>query len=113
MARFEAAKEKAVEQLGALYEKALEEVGELNAMIFEVHQMMLEDDDYNESIYNIIRNDGVNAEYAVATTGENFSRMFAEMEDEYFKARAADVKDISERVVNVLAGACNDTELVD
>lgn len=111
VARFEAAKEAAIEQLGALYEKAVEEVGELNAMIFEVHQMMLEDDDYNESIYNIIRNDGVNAEYAVATTGDNFSRMFAEMEDEYFKARAADVKDISERVVNVLAGANDGAEL--
>ena len=113
VARYDAAKEEAIAQLGALYEKAVEEVGELNAMIFEVHQMMLEDDDYNDSVYNIIRNDGVNAEYAVATTGENFSRMFAEMEDEYFKARAADVKDISERVVNVLAGTNDGTELGD
>ena len=97
--------------LGELYKKAVEEVGEVNAMIFEVHQMMLEDDDYNESIYNIIRNDSVNAEFAVATTGDNFSRMFAEMEDEYFKARAADVKDISERIVNVLVGATSGKDL--
>ena len=103
--RYEAAKQTAMEQLGVLYEKATEEVGEVNAMIFEIHQMMLEDDDYNESIYNIIRNDGVNAEFAVATTGDNFARMFAEMEDEYFKARAVDVKDISERIVNILTGA--------
>ncbi|MBP3664355.1 MAG: phosphoenolpyruvate--protein phosphotransferase, partial [Tyzzerella sp.] len=111
VARYEMAKQTAMEQLGVLYEKAVEEVGELNAMIFEVHQMMLEDEDYNESVYNIIRNDGVNAEYAVATTGDNFSRMFAEMDDEYFKARAADVKDISERVINVLAGTADDAEL--
>ena len=91
VARYEDAKWTAMKQLGELYEKAIEEVGEVNAMIFEVHQMMLEDDDYNDSIHNIIRNDGVNAEFAVATTGDNFSRMFAEMEDEYFKARAADV----------------------
>ena len=102
--RYEEAKEKAIKALNSLYEKALVDVGEANAMIFEIHAMMLEDDDYNDSIYNIIKNDCVNAEFAVATTGDNFSRMFAEMEDEYFKARAADVKDISERVINALSG---------
>ena len=102
--RYEDAKKNAIKQLNALYKKALAEVGETNAMIFEVHIMMLEDEDYNDSIYNIIKNDGVNAEFAVATTGNNFAVMFSEMEDEYFKARAADVKDISNRVVNILMG---------
>lgn len=102
--RYEEAKQKAIKALNNLYEKALVDVGEANAMIFEIHAMMLEDDDYNDSIYNIIKNDCVNAEFAVATTGDNFSRMFAEMKDEYFKARAADVKDISERVINALSG---------
>lgn len=111
IARYEDAKAKAIEQLGALHDKALAEVGEANAMIFEVHAMMLEDDDYNESVYNIIRNDNVNAEFAVATTGDNFSVMFAEMDDEYFKARAADVKDISERVIGVLMGRTTDGDL--
>lgn len=104
LARYEDAKIKAIEQLQELYTKAVEEVGETNAMIFEVHSMMLEDDDYNESVYNIIRTEGVNAEYAVAVTGDNFSTMFAEMEDEYFKARSVDVKDISERVISILTG---------
>lgn len=104
IARYEAAKETAIEQLGALHDKAVAEVGEDNAMIFEVHAMMLEDEDYNDSVYNIIRNEEVNAEFAVATTGDNFSVMFAQMDDEYFKARAADVKDISERVIGVLQG---------
>ncbi|MDD5998807.1 MAG: phosphoenolpyruvate--protein phosphotransferase [Lachnospiraceae bacterium] len=113
IARYEEAKAKAIEQLGALHDKALAEVGEANAMIFEVHAMMLEDDDYNESVYNIIRNDNVNAEFAVATTGDNFSVMFAEMDDEYFKARAADVKDISERVISVLMGRTTDGDLGD
>ena len=80
-------------------------------MIFKVHAMMLEDEDYNDSVYNIIRNDGVNAEYAVATTGDNFAMMFAQMEDEYFKARAADVKDISERVISALQGKNSDGSL--
>lgn len=102
--RFETAKEKAKEQLGALYEKALREVGEVNAMIFEVHQMMLDDLDYVESIVHMIENQQVNAEYAVATTGDNFSEMFASMDDDYMKARAADVKDISNRVISVLQG---------
>ena len=102
--RYETAKQTAIDGLNELYEKAVAEVGEANAMIFEIHSMMLEDDDYNDSIYNIIRTEEVNAEYAVATTGDNFSVMFAEMEDEYFKARAADVKDISERVIRALTG---------
>ena len=102
--RFEAAKEKAKEQLAVLYEKAVKEVGEVNAAIFEVHQMMLEDLDYIESITNIISSQQINAEYAVATTGENFSEMFAAMDDDYMKARAADVKDISNRVVMILQG---------
>lgn len=103
--RYELAKDKAIAQLKQLYEKAVTDVGEANAMIFEVHAMMLEDADYNDSVYNIIQTEHVNAEYAVATTGDNFSVMFAEMEDEYFKARSADVKDISERVIAALAGA--------
>lgn len=103
--RYEKAKEIAIAQLNQLYEKAVTDVGEANAMIFEVHAMMLEDADYNDSVYNIIQTENVNAEYAVATTGDNFSVMFAEMEDEYFKARSADVKDISERVIAALVGA--------
>ena len=104
IARYEAAKAKAIEQLSELHDKAVAEVGEANAAIFEVHAMMLEDEDYNDSVYNILRKDGVNAEFAVATTGDNFSAMFAEMDDEYFKARAADIKDISERLIGVLQG---------
>ena len=104
IARYETALATAIEQLGALYEKALKEVGESEAQIFEVHQMMLEDDDYNDSVKNIITSQGLNAEYAVATTGDNFSTMFAAMDDEYFQARAVDVKDISERIINILMG---------
>lgn len=103
-ARYNEAKEKALDQLRGLYEKALKEVGEANAAIFEVHQMMLEDDDYNESIENIIRTQKVNAEYAVASTSDNFSTMFSSMDDDYMKERAADVKDISERILSLLAG---------
>ena len=102
IARYERAREKAVQELGALYDKALKEVGEVNAAIFEVHAMMLDDDDYNDSVKNIITSQKVNAEYAVAATGDNFSKMFSGMEDDYFRARAADVKDISERVVSIL-----------
>lgn len=103
--RFQDAKDTAVEQLKGLYEKALEDVGEANAMIFEIHQMMLEDLDYLESIENIIRTQEVNAEYAVATTADNFAAMFSAMEDAYMQGRAADVKDVSERVLNILSGA--------
>ena len=103
--RFQDAKDQAVEQLKGLYEKALEDVGEANAMIFEIHQMMLEDLDYLESIENIIRTQEVNAEYAVATTADNFAAMFSAMDDAYMQGRAADVKDVSERVLNILSGA--------
>lgn len=103
--RFQDAKDQAVKQLKGLYEKALEDVGEANAMIFEIHQMMLEDLDYLESIENIIRTQEVNAEYAVATTADNFAAMFSSMDDAYMQGRAADVKDVSERVLNILSGA--------
>lgn len=102
--RFEKARIAAMEQLGSLYGKALLEVGEESAMIFQVHQMMLEDPDYVEAIADRIRTQGVNAEYAVSVTGENFSQMFASMEDAYMKERAADVKDISRRVIRNLSG---------
>lgn len=104
IARFRHARENTVAQLKELYDKALKEVGEANAAIFEIHQMMLEDEDYLDSIENIIRMQRVNAEYAVATTSDNFSQMFATMEDDYMKARAMDVKDISERLLTVLKG---------
>lgn len=102
--RFEKAKEEAMSQLKGLYEKALAEVGEANAMIFEVHQMMLEDLDYNESITNMISTQKVNSEYAVGVTADNFAQIFSSMDDDYMKERAADVKDISERLVTVLSG---------
>ena len=104
IARFESAKDKAKEQLATLYEKALKEVGEVNAMIFEVHQMMLEDLDYLESITNMIEAQSINAEFAVATTGDNFAQMFAAMDDDYMRERAADVKDISNRIISILYG---------
>lgn len=104
IARVAEAREKAAEQLQKLYDKALQEVGESGAAIFEVHQMMLDDDDYLDSIHNIIETENVNAEYAVATTGDNFSAMFASMDDDYMRARAADIKDISDRLVRVLSG---------
>ena len=110
-ARYEEARQTAIEQLLGLYEKAKVEVGEDNAVIFEVHSMMLEDDDYNDSIRNIIENQGVNAEYAVGITGDNFAEMFASMDDEYMKARSADVKDISERVISILSGADQSTQI--
>lgn len=102
--RYSNAVNKATEQLQALYDKALKEVGEANAAIFEMHQIMLADDDYRESVENIIESQQVNAEYAVAQTGDNYSAMFAAMEDEYMRGRAADVKDISERLINILNG---------
>ena len=104
LARYEAAKAAAVEQLQELYQKALKEVGEANAAIFEIHQMMLDDGDYNGSVENIIETQKVNAEYAVAVTGDNFAQMFRAMDDDYMRERAADVKDISERVLSVLNG---------
>ena len=100
--RYQMASQKASEQLKQLYDKALQEVGEANAAVFEVHMMMLEDDDYVSSIINMIETQEVNAEYAVAVTGDNFAEMFSQMDDEYFKARAADVKDITERLISVL-----------
>lgn len=102
--RVETARAQAIEQLGKLYDKAVKEVGEASAAIFEVHQMMLEDLDFNEAIENTIRTQEVNAEYAVASTGDSFSEMFASMDDDYMKARAVDIKDISERLVQNLAG---------
>ena len=104
IARYRQARQTAMEQLQNLYQKALKEVGEANAAIFETHQMMLEDDDYNESIENIIHMQQVNAEYAVAVTGDNFAEMFANMDDEYMQARSADVRDISNRLVRNLSG---------
>ena len=104
MARYEKAKAEGIKQLQGLYDKALREVGEANAAIFEVHQMMMEDDGYNESVENIIRSQGVNAEYAVATTGDNYAQMFSAMDDDYMRERAADVRDISERLLTVLNG---------
>lgn len=103
--RFEQAKMLAVQQLREIYDKALKEVGEANAAIFEIHQMMLDDDDYNDSINNIIDSQSVNAEYAVAVTADNFADMFAAMDDAYMKARAADVRDISNRLINNLSGS--------
>lgn len=102
--RFEAARQEAVAQLAGLYEKAKQEVGESGAAIFDIHQMMLEDPDYVESVTNIIRTQEVNAEYAVGTTADNFAHMFAAMDDAYMQGRAADVKDISDRVVGILSG---------
>ena len=103
--RFEEAKETAKNQLAQLYEKAKVEVGEANAAIFEIHQMMLDDGDYVDSIENIITKQSVNAEYAVGITADNFAEMFSSMDDAYMKERAADVKDISERVVRILSNA--------
>ena len=113
-ARVEASKAETLEQLQSIYEKALKEVGETNAQIFEIHMMMLEDDDYNESIINIIETQKVNAEYAVAVTADNFAEMFSSMEDAYMQARAADVRDISDRIIANLIGAASDgVELYD
>lgn len=108
IARVESAKAKTLEQLQSIYEKALKEVGETNAQIFEIHMMMLEDDDYNESIVNIIETQKVNAEYAVAVTADNFAEMFSSMDDAYMQARAADVRDISNRIIANLTGTSSD-----
>lgn len=107
LARFEAAKQTVLTQLAALYEKACREVGEANAAIFEVHQMMLEDDDFIDSVKNIITTQQVNAEYAVGLTADNFANMFSAMDDEYMRGRAADVKDISERLISILNGSAD------
>lgn len=111
--RFETAKEKAVAQLQELYNKAMEDVGESNAMIFEIHQMMLEDLDYVESIVNIITTQKVNAEYAIGTTADNFAAMFQAMDDAYMQGRAADVKDVSERLLQVLSDNSMDAMKMD
>lgn len=111
MVRYEKAKAEGIKQLQGLYDKALREVGEANAAIFEVHQMMMEDDGYNEAVENIIRSQGVNAEYAVATTGDNYAQMFSAMDDDYMRERAADVRDISERLLTILNG--EDTSSVE
>ena len=113
LARFDAAREKAKEQLGVLYEKVLGEVGAENAAIFEIHQMMLDDDDYTDEARDIIRRQGATAEYAANATGEDFAATFAAMEDGYMKARAADVKDISHRLVTILTGAAEGRHLGD
>lgn len=107
--RFHEARTMAKEALGMLYEKAVKEVGEVNAAIFEVHQMMLDDLDFTESIENMIKTQEVNAEFAVATVGDNFAGMFAQMDDDYMRARSADIKDISNRVISILSGNTGDT----
>ncbi len=112
-ARLEKAKEKATEQLRTIYEKALKEVGEANAQIFEIHQMMIEDEDYNESIESIIETQSVNAEYAVAVTADNFSEMFASMDDAYMQARSADVRDISNRIISCLSDGGGSDDVSD
>lgn len=115
--RFEKAKQTAIEQLEEVYEKALKEVGETNARIFEVHMMMIEDEDYNEAVIKVITGQKVNAEYAVGVTADNFAEMFASMDDSYMQARAADVKDISNRIISCLtgnenAGATSDEKMI-
>ena len=104
VSRYEAAVACAKEELRTLHRKACEEVGETGAAVFEVHMMMLEDADYRDSVLNIIRNQKTNAEYAAAVTGDNFYRLFADMDDEYFRAQAADVKDITDRLIKILSG---------
>ena len=109
VARVDVAVAEGIKQLGVLYDKALKEVGEASAAIFEAHQMMIEDIDYNDSIKNIIRTENVNAEFAVAVAGDNFAEMFAAMDDDYMRARAADIRDVSNRLINILQG----NEVVD
>ncbi len=112
ISRYEAAKKQAVEELHGLYARAAAEVGEENAQIFEVHAMMAEDSDYTDSVHNIIRTQRVNAEYAVASTGDNFAGIFAGMEDEYFQARAVDIQDISRRLEGILQGNREEGEVI-
>ncbi len=111
--RLEAAKEAAIAQLSEIYEKALKEVGEANAAIFDIHMMMVEDEDYNDAITEMITSQNVNAEYAVAVTGDNFAEMFAAMDDAYMQARSADVRDISNRIINCLANSSNAEDTSD
>lgn len=111
--RFEQAKAESLSQLQEIYDKALKEVGEANAAIFEIHQMMLDDEDYNDSINNIIETQSVNAEYAVAVTADNFAEMFSSMDDAYMKARAADVRDISNRIIGNLTGEISNGNFSD
>ncbi len=111
--RFEEAKKKAVAQLGVIYEKALKEVGEANAAIFDIHIMMIEDEDYNEAITEMINMQNVNAEYAVAVTADNFAEMFSSMDDAYMQARSADVRDISNRIINCLSKSESSSEKSD
>ncbi len=110
LARLEKAKQRALEELGRLYEKALKEVGEANAQIFEIHAMMIEDEDYNEALTGMIRSQSVNAEYAAAVTGDNFAQMFASMDDSYMQARASDVRDVSNRLIACMSEGNTDTE---
>lgn len=112
-ARFETAKEAAIEQLQAIYEKALKEVGEADAQIFEIHMMMIEDDDYNDAIIEMINSESVNAEYAVSSAAESFAQMFSSMDDSYMQARAADVKDISNRIIACLTGSESSQSVTD
>ena len=109
--RFSLARTICDNELKELYEKSIQEIGESNASIFEIHRMMLSDRDYTDAVENIIRNEGVNAEYAVSITGENFSHMFSSMEDEYMNARAADVKDVSDRIIRILTRSRNAAEI--
>ena len=111
--RLEAAKENAIAQLQEIYEKALREVGEANAQIFEIHMMMVEDDDYNEAIIEMIHGQNVNAEYAVAVTADNFAEMFSSMDDSYMQARAADVRDISNRIIACMSDVRCDNSVSD
>lgn len=109
--RVAVAKELSAAQLQEIYEKALKEVGEVNAAIFETHRILLDDDDYNDSILNIIESQNVNAEYAVAVTADNFAEMFLAIDDAYMKARAADIRDISGRLIGNLTGAVSDRRM--
>lgn len=111
--KFHKAKKQSIEELEKIYEKAMKEVGEANAQIFEIHRMMLDDEDYNDSILNIIETQEVNAEYAIAVTSDNFAEMFSSMDDPYMQARAADVRDISDRIIKNLSGGSENTEMSD
>lgn len=113
IARYEAAKQEAIKQLNALYKKALSRVGKINAEIFNAHAMMLEDDAYNESVHTMITTQSVNAEYAAAAVGDHFAEMFSNMDDEYMKARAIDVKDVTKRVIAILGGREDDSDTWD